>query len=270
MNSGSVLTLRGMGLTPPNTVPGNVADNVQVWLGHAQCIIDSVVVGSMGQEDTVSCTVPNYESNYYHVDVHVQGKGFASVRGTSLIPGPIRSSGQADSASPYPTVFIGASVTSITPEAGSVLGGSELVITGSGFSHVPSKNTVSLGTIPCQVTSVTPSEMRCITGPSMSSMSDSTVDVMVSVNGFTNSSGPQYLYSIAATPLITSISDSEVNGDEVITIYGSMFDADLSVAIVSSITEPYTADSECVVESKLLIFCDHVSTSRSWLLACIG
>lgn len=60
-------------------------------------------------------------------------------------------------------------VTGVTPNTGSIQGGTELTITGVNFSTDKLENNVFLGSIsgfdnkPCHVTSATPTEIKCLT-----------------------------------------------------------------------------------------------------------
>lgn len=227
-----------------------MADSIDVWLGNAPCS-GVTAVSSSWDGDILSCTVPNYESNYYHVDVHVQGKGFASVSPTPLSPGLIRNStvDAASSASPYPRVFLEAVVDSISPSSGSVFGGCELTLSGGGFSMVPERMSVSVGEITCVITASSHSELRCITGPSPRPNRDTSLDLFVTVNGYAVSRSLQYTYSISDTPLISGLSIQHATGGETLVISGMEFGMHPRVLIVSSVMH-YSggteAGDECV------------------------
>ena len=55
-------------------------------------------------------------------------------------------------------------VTAISPEYGSLLGGTELTITGEGFSNDPDVNSVKLGGVVCDIMSCSDTEIVCTTG----------------------------------------------------------------------------------------------------------
>ena len=55
-------------------------------------------------------------------------------------------------------------VTGLTPVTGSFTGGNLVTITGDGFSNVASQNTVTLGSVPCDVQSASQSSLVCLTG----------------------------------------------------------------------------------------------------------
>ena len=223
VSPGSTLTLHGVSFLPPNAMVGGPVNSVDVWLGNALCT-NIILVSTSPTEDVISCTVPNYESEYYHVDVHVQDKGFASVHPTTLIPGPIRNSTiLASNQSPYPHIFLQGTATSIMPGSGSVLGGSELVILGNGFSKVPSRVSIRIGQTPCIVTSSSHSEIRCISGHSSSLDSDMLSSLSLTVNGFPITTSLQFMYLLSATPTISSVNIQSVAGGETITISGTRF-----------------------------------------------
>lgn len=227
-------------------MPGHMADSVEVWLGGG-ALCRNV---RAQREGTISCTVPNYESNYYHVDLHVQGKGFASVQPTPLSPGIIRNSTfLASQTSSYPHVFLEGAVTSLSPSSGSILGGSELTLGGTGFSISPDRVAVMIGGVPCDITSSSHSEIRCTTGPSRSPNADTTEGVRVTVNGFPVSTMLLFTYSLGMTPVISSLSLQHTVGGENITIAGSRFGRHPQVQIVPSLDSfaGFQAGDECVV-----------------------
>ena len=236
---GTMLTISGVGLTPPSTTPGNVVDNVLVWLGQSLCTIGSVT------ESRIICTIRDYYSGVHDVRVYVRNKGWASSSGspTTYLQMP----------SEVPVVTVRATVSSILPQAGSVLGGTEIAIAGTGFSHIMTRNTVQLGGIPCTVISSSRNELRCITG---SLPSPTTVDVVhnveVAVGGLSvTMTGTQFIYSTELTPVISSIDTVNITVDNSITISGMFIDndTDILVTLVPMLSNsfPDTAGRECTV-----------------------
>ena len=149
---GSTITLRGHGFIPTGTMLGGSISSVTVLIDKAPC--QNVIARSSTPEiDEVQCTIVNYESGFYFVDVLVDGKGYASVSPTDLIPGDIRnSSSSPNTLSIYPTFFLIATTNgNVSPTSGSLLGGTLLTITGSGFSYVPSHVDVQIGGSPCHI-----------------------------------------------------------------------------------------------------------------------
>ena len=242
--------LYGVGLLPPTVMPGPVS-SVAVWLGNVQCF-DVRAISSSQTEDVLSCTVStSYESNYYHVDLHVEGKGFASVSPTMLHPGDIRNSTHiAGTTSPYPYVFLQGVVNSITPSSGSISGGTRLTITGSGFCVAPERVAVRVGSVPCDIVSSSLSEITCITGPSSISAVDSPVGLSATVNGNAVTIGATYTYSTSATPTILSLSSQQVVGGEILTITGMSFGVQPQVKVISSLEDlGENLDNNCSVSA---------------------
>ena len=164
------------------------------------------------------------------MDVFVEGKGFASVTSTPLAPGPHRNATHpVNNLSPYPIFFLAATATGITPNRGSLAGGTHLQITGSGFSLLSERVSVTLGNIPCRITSISLSEINCITGPS-SAPSQQLAALNIRVNGFPASSTLQYTYTAMATPTIAAVSGgSNLIGGDQIQISGQNFANDSSL-----------------------------------------
>ena len=213
----------------PGATIGTETEDIVVWIGDAPCS-NVTIINSSTTDDILECIVADYESHYYPVDVFVEGKGFASVSSTPLRPGPLRNATHpVNQLSPYPIFFLAAMATSITPNNGSLAGGTHMLISGSGFSLVSERVSVMLGNIPCQIVSSSVSEISCITGASLAG-SDEEVALGVRVNGFPASSSLQYTYTSAATPTITAVSGgSNLIGGDIIQISGQNFANDMSL-----------------------------------------
>lgn len=99
-------------------------------------------------------------------------------------------------------------ITSVSPTVGN-LGGQNLTITGTGFSAYPSKNSVSVGGVPCQVVSSSNEAITCSLGPTNStsipkaiSTNGSTTD---QANGFLGGAGVNYArYSLSSISSMTN------------------------------------------------------------------
>ena len=195
-----------------------------------------VVTNTTDNVTRLECSMADHESGYYSIDVHVTGKGYASLSPSPLTYGPTRNASISDES--YPRIFLSAKVVSISPTNGSVSGGTLLTITGSGFSHFTSRVNVSIGSIPCKVVSTSLSEIVCRTGPSPVT-SDSTMSLSVHVNGHlaTNAGALQYEYTNTATPTITSLTPgTSLNGGETVQIMGTGFSttaSDVQVQVLS-------------------------------------
>ena len=176
----------------------------------------------------MQCTVDNYESGEYYVDVFVKSKGYASIGSASLAPGPIRNA--SDTSAVYPDwLTLKAVVTGMSPTTGSLAGGTSLMITGSGFSHVPSRLSVTLGSITCEVVASNSSDIVCVTGHSGSAMTNAALSV--TVNGMAAEvTGLGYSYSQSDTPMVSGASLDESTPEH--TISGSGFGSQGAVQIV--------------------------------------
>lgn len=236
--SGTVLTLYGRGLVAQGTTVGASINSVTVLIDKAPC--ENVVFRSVVQDvEEIQCTVSNYESSHYFVDVFVDGKGYASVNPTELVPGDIRNSTIiADSQSVYPVLFIAATATGISPSSGSLLGGTLVTISGSGFSYLPSHLDVQIGGAPCRIVSSTFSMIQCTI--SASTTFSSTGEVRISVNGFVVNSSIQFEQSSQSTPTVTQLDRHSVTGGDQIIITGTKFGSNTSavqVQIVGTLSD---------------------------------
>ena len=224
-------------------------DSVEVWLGNAQCSNVAALSRNI-RGDILSCTVPNYESEYYHVDVYVRGKGHASVHPMALHPGRTRNTTiSASESSLYPHAFLEGVIDSLSPNAGSVLGGTLLTLQGSGFSISTERVSVRVGEVPCSVISSSNSEISCITGPSTAPDTDHTVRLGATINGYPATTDLHFMYSLASTPVMSSLSTRQAAGGDNIVISGTNFGTSPVVQIVPSLEsfERVQAEDECVV-----------------------
>ena len=208
-----------------------------------------IVVSASELEDELVCILMDYESNYYHVDVYVDGKGYASIAPTDLVPGDIRNSTiSANFRSPYPKIFLSATANDISPTMGSRLGGTLLTISGTGFSHIPNRLSVSLGSTPCRIVSSTLSEIQCISSASTNPTSG--VTLSLTVNGYPVSTSLLYTFSPQSTPTITGLRTTTVNAGDDITIQGSRFgdvsdDVQVRVILTGTSFDTSTVADDC-------------------------
>ena len=220
---------------------------MSVWFGGVVPCTSLTYVSDNGGVQQLECTVGVAESGFYHVDVLVDGTGFAAVNPTPLQFGLIRNSSHpTNMLSPYPIVFIAAMVTSISPNTGSLAGGTALSIYGNGFSNVVTRNSVTIGGSPCIITSSNYTTISCITG---SSSQERTVSLSGTVNGFPVSANVMYSYATMATPMITGTSvanSSTTQEDDWLVINGDRFTTDVSMVTVTILTSSDN-DVECVV-----------------------
>ncbi|XP_053415184.1 fibrocystin-L isoform X2 [Nycticebus coucang] len=93
----------------------------------------------------IRCLLPKLPPGKHDIYVEVRNWGFASTR--DKLSASIR--------------YV-LEVTSMSPQRGSLYGGTEITIMGFGFSMMPAENTVLLGSFPCNVTSSSEKVMKCI------------------------------------------------------------------------------------------------------------
>ena len=93
------------------------------------------------------------------VDKTVTLKFKGAPRGTYLVFLSSKSQGRLDSLDLQITTS--ATVTSISPNEGSALGGTIVTITGENFSYKDTSNPVLIGDVPCIIWSSTPTEIVC-------------------------------------------------------------------------------------------------------------
>ena len=231
---GTELTVSGYGLVPHGYYDGFAVPTVTVWVGHTLC--SDVMVVSTETIETLNCVVQDYEAGYHFVDVLTE-KGYAAVSPSVVTPGPHRNISESRGEnSPYPHFFLRPTITSISPETGSVTGGTMVTITGSGFSPVAERISVLLGDRNCAITSSTYSVIVCVTSVSW----ESGGEVMVTVNGYEADSSATYTFSSDATPTISSVVPETGVGGSGIEIIGTNFGSDLtsvSVQILNSMGE---------------------------------
>ena len=232
--AGTVLTLRGCGLVPQGASVGASINSITVLIDKAPC--ENVVFHSFMQDiEEIQCIISDYESGHYFVDVFVDGKGYASVNPAELVPGTIRNSTMiANSQSIYPVLFITATATEISPSSGSLLGGTLVTISGSGFSYLPSHLDVQIGGAPCRIVSSSFSMIQCTT--SASSTSPSTGEVRISVNGFVVNSSIQFEQSSQSTPTVTQLDRHSATGGDQIVITGTKFGSNISAVQVQIVS----------------------------------
>lgn len=116
-------------------------------------------------------------------------------------------------------------IQSVSPQTGSVVGGSILTITGDGFSPNP---VVQMDGAPCQILSSSYTQIKCQTAARNASQA---LPVVVKVNGMESScaSSCTFSYSAAKTPRVDSVTPSAIVGDDnTIRVYGSGFPSSAS------------------------------------------
>ena len=199
-----------------------------------------VALSSTPEFDEIQCTVADYESGYYFVDVFVGGKGYASVNPTELVPSDIRNSTfSANFQSIYPTFFLIATANTINPLSGSLLGGTLVDISGSGFSYLPSHLDVQIANAPCNIITSSFSRIQCLTTAASTSTTTS-AQVRIRINGFPVNSSLQFEQSSQSTPTVTQLDCHSVARGDQIMITGSKFgsnETEVKVQVIRSFRE---------------------------------
>lgn len=177
--------------------------------------------------ETIECTLADYESGFYHVDVHVAGKGLASVRdNAALAPGPHRNATEAARVnSPYPVFFLAASINGVSPSMGSVMGGTKVNISGTGFSPILSRVSVMLGNCLCDVIEASTDSITCVSSVCENlaeEENDVRAEVNVIVNTFPTTSTEKFTFAASATPCVVNVfhSNPKVGAGDILTIAG--------------------------------------------------
>ena len=190
----------------------------------------------------------NYEAGYHFIDI-INDRGLASVSPSPLTPGPHRNISEPQGeGSPYPNFFLSPVVTGITPDTGSIHGGTIVTITGSGFSLVAERMNVSLGNRDCVIISSTYAEIVCVTSES----GDGVEAVRVTVSDFVADTDTTYNYTSLATPTVYSVTPATGIGGSEIVITGTNFGTDassVSIFILNGMGEwKYDSmESSCIV-----------------------
>ncbi|XP_068094025.1 fibrocystin-L-like [Hyperolius riggenbachi] len=198
------------GVSP--TVVGNTSTTLFInGSGFGEDINDVVVyvgdkaVNVVNINDTsIICTVDPIPASNYLLKVIVRSKGLA--QGSFTISSP-------------------AQAVLLTP-SGSVLGGTVLQIVGNGFH--PTNTIVWVRGYPCNITSVTPGSILCVTPPSTTAQY---VAINIQIPTYFYPS-LYYSYSDADTPTVTSVSPSTGQSGTIVTVSGTNFgSADVTVTI---------------------------------------
>ena len=210
-----------------------------VWIGYHECT--NVTVDSM-DDDTVniSCSMDPIAAGPYTVTVLSPPYGYAMIEEEeSTVTSLLR-------------------VESLSPAAGSTRGGTELTLTGIGFSTSLTNNSVNISGVPCAVTASSYSSLTCLT-PDLNREANTTITVAVSMPYFNSRPRREvqdpliFQYDIEATPTITSITPGMGQKGDLISIQGMGFSTntnDVSVMIgssVCSVTAANNSNIECTL-----------------------
>ena len=209
-------------LTPTvsSVVDAMVGDNIQLTISGSGFTSDlsdfDIDVGGRSCEtisasaSSLNCILENGPAGEFDVTLYVRSKGLAT--------GSV-------------TYTMNLAVLSVSPDSGSVGGGTKITLTGTGFPNTMEEfesgsGSITVGGAECTIFSTSYTEMKCITPAESPSrrMKRATAGISVTLNGQT-SSGVSYLYDATKTPTITSLSTSTSTpqGGDALDIIGTEF-----------------------------------------------
>ncbi|KAG7457780.1 hypothetical protein MATL_G00230750 [Megalops atlanticus] len=131
----TILTILGANLQ-------DQANRTSVFVGEAECRL------LQWSSYDITCQLPVLPPATYDVHVQVGNWGYAKTN-----------------SSMNTTIEYVLGVTDISPVQGSLYGGTEVTITGSGFSPNMADNQVTMGSTLCRVTSASEHQLECVTEP---------------------------------------------------------------------------------------------------------
>uniref|UniRef100_A0A8C5QTU9 Fibrocystin-L n=1 Tax=Leptobrachium leishanense TaxID=445787 RepID=A0A8C5QTU9_9ANUR len=132
ISGGTILTIIGFDFN-------NQSTRSAIFIGNKTCKIQE------WSPTIITCILPSLSPGEYDILVYVENMGFASSENSSSV-----------------SIEYILEVNSIFPQYGSVYGGTKITLTGSGFNEVLEINAVQIGSVPCDVTSSSDTELTCI------------------------------------------------------------------------------------------------------------
>ncbi|XP_036949440.1 PKHD1 like 1, tandem duplicate 1 isoform X2 [Acanthopagrus latus] len=126
-----VLTILGSGL-------GGQDNDSMVFVGRKECVIVQWTATN------ITCRLPVLPPGLYKVDVQVGNNGYPQTSSVNT------------------TIEYILEIYSISPQFGSLLGGTKLTVFGSGFSTNTADNKVSIGGAECEVKAASEKELQCV------------------------------------------------------------------------------------------------------------
>ncbi|XP_018426208.1 PREDICTED: fibrocystin-L [Nanorana parkeri] len=129
---GTTLTILGFSFSSPS------ADST-VFIGNSSCVLLEWM------PTNITCVLPALPPGIYPVLVQVENWGFA-----------------VSSMDDVASIKYILELNSISPQHGSMYGGSHVTLRGSGFSSNPQDNLVQIGSLPCNVSASSSTELTCV------------------------------------------------------------------------------------------------------------
>ena len=197
-----------------------------VTVGNESCIVGTA------SETQITCTLAGLMAGTHSMEVNIKGD-----KGNALFT----SSGDITSE---------AALTTISPTQGSVNGGLLLTINGNGFGTLDSTS-VTIGQVPCEITDITISVIKCKTG----SQSEGSYSVSVT-SGAESFPTKTFTTNLASTPVIDSVTPNAGKAGESINVQGSGFSTDSSQNLVKigttdcEVTASTGTSITCTLKSK--------------------
>ncbi|CAK8682970.1 unnamed protein product [Clavelina lepadiformis] len=242
------ITIQGTGFSTPTTVK----------IGGKTCDVTGITTNA-----TITCQIPASEELavgiYHPVVVNVDGKGDALLQMQSLIK-------RLFALTPL--------ITGISPNKGSLAGGTKITIQGSGFTN-KSVVVITEHKVLCDVIEgeSTYGSLVCITRASATTSGNISVTVDVYAAQCAAGVDCSFEYADSATPVVTGRSTNEDFSALSLTLNGTKFGADTSAVIVTlssgmimtscTITSVTDTQIECDLVSRLPVGTNTISVSIS-------
>ncbi|KAJ8313322.1 hypothetical protein KUTeg_009108 [Tegillarca granosa] len=206
---------------------GGGISGTSVKVGGESCYVTST------SPTEVICNITTVPCGTQKVELWVTGKGKATSGG---------SNDQITSQS---------IISSVTPSTGSIHGGTILQIDGNGFKQ--GQTTVTVGGKACNIEDLNLAQIKCKT-PSNSA---GTFNIAVSVQNCLNYPSKSFQYTMADTPVVSSINPQQASSGTSVTISGDKFSANsidnkvMIGDITCAITSAGTNSLQCTLGAKV-------------------